>query len=222
MADRTPGGMPASTEGGAYAALLRRLEDVEASLRQLQAKAAQQLPGDWRFALDDDGTVKIRRVSTGEECKLCGSSIGSCRAAYRLLVEPGPTDICVTQSLEGLEYLTEVAAVYNYDLGTCPAVRPPVPADDDPGWVLTALLPIGLVNLQECDPYPAPSGASCGIARIEIRGRLGGGLTIYQYRDPDGITVGDLGNNAYSVDGGATWGNDFTAEFSVPCVAAES
>lgn len=73
MANRTPGAMPPLDPSSIVAELLRRIEALEGRLAQLESRAGQQLPGDFRFAPSEDGaSVEIRRVSTGGSTPIAG------------------------------------------------------------------------------------------------------------------------------------------------------
>lgn len=215
MADRTHGAMPPPNAGAVLDALLGRLESLEGQVKALQARQAQALPADWRFVLDGD-TVKIRRVSTGEECTLCGSEIGSCPVTVSLSLTTGPDQFCITYAMTGFEFLAPTSAVFAYEVGPPPPVRPPLPPPGA-GWLLAGAAPTtALAATSICDDYGFPA-TTATFQRLELRGTLGGGVSIYIYQDGV-LSPGSPGNNAFSVDGGVTWGTDVSIAFEVPCI----
>ena len=58
-----PSAIPADL-GEAVLALTRRVAELEAEVRALQAERGRWLPGDYRFAMGTFGDIHIRRVSS--------------------------------------------------------------------------------------------------------------------------------------------------------------
>lgn len=208
--------MPSPTQGGVVEALLARVDKLDREVAQLQAQRAQALPADWRFVLDPDGTVKIRRVSTGEECVLCGSDVGSCPVTVSLSLTTGPDKFCITYAMTGFEFLAPTSVGFAYEVGPPPPVRPPLPPPGA-GWLLAGWVPTtALAATSICDDYGFPA-TTATFQRLELRGTLGGGVSVYIYQDGV-LSPGSPGNNAFSVDGGETWGTDVSIAFEVPCI----
>lgn len=221
MADRTHGAMPAPNAGAVLDALLGRLESLEGQVKALQARSAQSLPGDWRFVLDPSGTVKIRRVSTGEECTLCGSAVGSCTVRITAEILTSGPQWCVRIRIpEGEEHISLVTQWGRAPEPVCLPVRPDAPAPDDPGWIYGGSGPPSILTAGDiCADYGV---GACAFGRYVFRGNLGGEVSLIGYIDPSAITPGDAGPSAFSFDGGNTWGTNVEATISVPCILPAS
>lgn len=67
MANRVPGGLPATDLPSVISWITNQISDVRTDVRALQASQGRTLPGDFRFRANDDGTlVEIEQVSTGD------------------------------------------------------------------------------------------------------------------------------------------------------------
>lgn len=217
MADRTHGAMPGPSEGGIFEAFARRIEGLEAEVRSLQARSAQQLPGDWRFVLGEDGVVRIRRVSTGEECVLCGTPVGTCTVRVTAEIDTSdPAQWCVRIRVpEGADRLSLATKWGRLPEGVC-APRPDAPPPDDPGWIYAGSGPPSIITGDDvCSAYGV---GSCAFGRYVFAGQLGGEVSLLGYLAPSEMSAGDPGPSAFSFDGGATWGTSVSAEIQVPCI----
>ena len=65
MSDRVLPNVVPTDLASAVTALVRRVTELEAEVRALQAAQGRMLSGDYRFEVSGSGAVVVRRVSTG-------------------------------------------------------------------------------------------------------------------------------------------------------------
>lgn len=211
MADRTRSTLPGAA--GPLEALLARLEALEQEVRDLQSGGARSLPGDWRFVARG-GDVFVRRISTGDECRVCGG-IGSCTVEVEAHVEMSGTQVGAAGTIRGMNRLGSAWSM-TYPLSGC--TRPPSPpAPDDPAWELNNMFPMPPVETY-AGPFvmvgPVGPSVPCQLLMLRFDGQLGGTAgSIIVFVDGEGPGLGDT---AVALDG--VWASAAETTWTVPCL----
>lgn len=217
MADRTRGALPPANLDGLIETLLDRLDDVDGRLRGLEANTGRALPGDWRF-VPRDGEVVVRRISTGEECRICGPGFGECEVTFSAtgFYDAGSDSHGVMATMTGLDALASVTVFTRPSTG---CVRPAVPPSIE-DMVAVGIYPTPGPTISGPLFEISPTGPStCALGAIRLTGKLGGPVhTVVLWADGTGAGVG---TTALSIDGGPWLSTTGLVSWSLPCFEGE-